>query len=150
LAKEVTIDQVNKYKDNTDKSIKPVRDLFKAGNYSCQYGAGPPRLALTADISLEKAKQVWEIYWQKNWAIKEVAKQQTIKTIKGQMWLLNPISSFWYSLRFEKDIFSTLIQGSASYVFDRWVDIFRQKRKQITAQFHDEVVLQIKQGFREQ
>lgn len=150
LAKEVTIDQVNKYKDNTDKSIKPIRDIFKSGNYACQYGAGPPRLALTADISLEKAKQVWEIYWQKNWAIKEVAKQQTIKTIKGQMWLLNPISGFWYSLRYEKDIFSTLIQGSASYVFDRWVDIFRQKRKQITAQFHDEVVLQIKLGHREQ
>jgi hypothetical protein len=150
LAGEVNELQISDYKSGTNKAIKPIRDIFKNGNYACQYGAGPPRLALTANISLKKAKQVWETYWKKNWAIKVVASEQTIKTVRGQMWLFNPISKFWYSLRYEKDIFSTLVQGSASYVFDEWVRLFRSKRPQITGQFHDEVVLTIKKGFREQ
>jgi len=89
---------------------------------------------------------VHKAYWDKNWAIKEVAKAQRVRTVKGQMWLFNPINHFWYSLRFEKDIFSTLVQGSASYVFDRWVSIFRKRRPQLTAQFHDECVLCVRIG----
>lgn len=65
------------------------------------------------------------------------------------MWLQNPINKFWYSLRYEKDIFSTLVQGSASYVFDLWVARFRSQRPQLTGQFHDEVVLTIKKGARD-
>ena len=149
LGEEVSEEQVAAYKDGSDKSIKPIRDIFKNGNYACQYGAGPQRLALTANISLEKAERVWEIYWNKNWAIKEVAKQQKVKTVRGQMWLFNPISHLWYSLRYEKDIFSTLVQGSASFVFDEWVKKFRAKRSQLTGQFHDEVVLEIRKGHRE-
>lgn len=149
LAKEVNEQQVQEYKSGTNKSIKPIRDIFKNGNYACQYGAGPARLALTADISLEKAEQVWKTYWEKNWAIKKVAEAQIVKTVGGQMWLYNPISMMWYSLRYEKDKFSTLIQGTASFVFDEWVRIFRLKRPQLTGQFHDEVVLEIKKGSRE-
>lgn len=114
-----------------------------------QYGAGPARLALTADISLEKAEQVWKTYWEKNWAIKKVAEEQIVKTIGGQMWLFNPISKLWYSLRYEKDKFSTLIQGTAAYVFDEWVRLFRSTRPQLTASFHDEIIIQIKKGNRE-
>lgn len=158
LAGEVTEAQVKQYKiDVLGKiktalmlSVKPIRDIFKNGNYACQYGAGPARLALTADISLKKAEQVWATYWKKNWAIKKVAEEQIVKTVNGQMWLFNPISKLWYSLRYEKDRFSTLIQGTASFVFDEWVRLFRLKRTQLTAQFHDEVVLQVKKGFRVQ
>lgn len=146
LAGSISLGAMQAYIDGTDKSIKPIRDIFKNGNYACQYGAGPARLALTANISLAEAKKVWETYWKKNWAIKEVSKAQRVKTIRGQMWLFNPISKFWYSLRYEKDIFSTLVQGSASYVFDLWVSIFRSKRPQLTGQFHDEVVLCIRKG----
>lgn len=149
MAGEVTEEQVEAYKAGTDKSIKPIRDIFKNGNYACQYLAGVARLALTAGISEKKARVVWEAYWKKNWAIKEVAKHQIVRTVDGQMWLKNPINGFWYSLRFEKDIFSTLVQGSASYVFDLWVQTFRRKRPQLTAQFHDEVVIEVKVGFRE-
>jgi len=150
LAGSISLAAMQAYINGSDKSIKPIRDIFKNGNYACQYGAGPARLALTANISLAEAKKVWETYWKKNWAIKEVAKEQRVRTVRGQMWLQNPINKFWYSLRFEKDIFSTLVQGSASYVFDRWVSIFRSTRTQLTAQFHDEVVLCIKNGFRKQ
>lgn len=150
LGEEVTQEQVEAYKSGTDKSIKPIRDIFKNGNYACQYGAMPPRLALTAHISLAKAKQVWEIYWKKNWAIKKAAEDQLVKKIDGEMWLLNPVNGFYYSLKYDKDRFSTLVQGTASYVFDEWIREFRTIRPQLTAQFHDEVVLQIKQGHREQ
>ncbi len=150
LAKEATPQQVNDYKSGTDtKTIKPIRNIFKNGNYACQYGAGPPKLALTANISLKKAEMVWKTYWEKNWAIKKVAKAQEVRTIKGQMWLHNPVNGFFYSLRYEKDIFSTLVQGTASYVFDEWVRLIRTKRPQLTAQFHDEVVLHIKLGNRD-
>lgn len=85
-----------------------------------------------------------------NWAIRAVAREQVTKEVEGQMWLKNPINGFWYSLRFEKDIFSTLVQGTASYVFDLWVETFRRKRPQLTAQFHDEVVLELREGEEEQ
>lgn len=147
-ASVITLLQVEKYKSEEDKSIKPIRDIFKNGNYACQYGAGPARLALTADISLKEAKKVWKAYWSKNWAIKEVAKHQRVKKVDGQLWLFNPISEFWYSLRYEKDIFSTLVQGSAAYVFDLWVDKVREKRSQLTAQFHDELVACLRLGHR--
>lgn len=148
-AGEITTEQKDAYVAGTDKSIKPIRDIFKNGNYACQYGAMPPRLALTANINLKKAKQVWEAYWKKNWAIKEAAKAQQVRSIKGQMWLVNPVNGFLYSLRNEKDIFSTLVQGTASYVFDMWVKNFRSKRPQLTAQFHDEVVIEVKKNHRE-
>jgi hypothetical protein len=144
LAGSISLDAMQAYINGTDKSIKPIRDIFKNGNYACQYGAGPPRLALTADISLMEAKKVHAAYWEKNWAIKEVAKAQRVRKVKGQMWLQNPINKYWYALRTEKDIFSTLVQGSASYVFDRWLSIFRAIRPQLTAQFHDECVLCIR------
>lgn len=146
MAKEISHEAMMAYIDGTDKSIKPIRDIFKNGNYACQYGAMPKRLSLTADISLAEAKKVWKAYWDKNWAIKKVAEDQYVKTVNGQMWLLNPISGFFYSLRFEKDRFSTLVQGSAAYVFDLWLMEIRKKRSQLTATFHDELVLCIKKA----
>lgn len=148
-AKVVTLVQVNKYKSGEDKSIKPIRDIYKTGNYALQYQCGVSRLALSIGCSEKDAQKIYDAYWKRNWAIKEVAKAQTVKTVSGQMWLKNPINGFYYSLRYEKDIFSTLVQGSASYVFDMWVREFRKTRDQLTGQFHDEVIICIKQGFEE-
>ncbi len=149
-AGEVSAIAIEAYKVGTDKSIKPIRDIFKNGNYACQYGAGPERIALTANISLKKARQVWKAYWEKNWAIKEVAKDQKVKKVRGQKWLYNPVNHFYYFLREDKDIFSTLVQGTADYVFNVWIKFVRQKRSQLTAQFHDEIVQEVKKGFRQQ
>lgn len=129
--------------------LKSIRSIAKNGNYACQYGAGPARIALTANISLEQAQIVHEGYWKLNWAIKKVAEEQKVKVVDGQKWLFNPISKFWYSLREEKDRFSTLVQGTAAYVFDEWVREIRKKRPQLTAQFHDEIVLSIRDGYQE-
>lgn len=147
-AGSITYEQMMAYVTKEDqKTIKGIRDIFKNGNYACQYGAGVSRLAITAKVSHEEAAKVHKAYWEKNWAIKVVAQEQVVKTVNGQMWLLNPISKIWYSLRFEKDIFSTLVQGTASYVFDLWVQNILQERPQLTGQFHDEIIIQVKQGF---
>lgn len=132
------------------KRTKPVRDIAKNGNYACQYGAGPPRLVLTCGISLDAARTLHAAYWQLNWAIKKVASVQVTKIIDDQMWLLNPVSGFWYSLRYEKDIFSTLVQGTASYCFDLWVEYVLAEREQLTGQFHDEFIICIKEGSQKQ
>jgi hypothetical protein len=150
-AEKITPAQMQAYKDGTDKSIKPTRDIFKNGNYACQYGAFPPRLVLTCDISLEEAKQVFEAYWKKNWAIKEISKQQEVKKLEdGTMWLKNPINGFYYSLRSDKDRFSTLVQGTASYVFDIWVKEVLTKTERLIGQFHDEIILLVKEGYRKE
>lgn len=145
LAGMMSVDDILEYK--TDKKgeakWKPVRSIAKNGNYACQYGAGVPRLMLTCSIEKDAAEKLHEAYWKLNWAIKVVADEQKTTELDGQMWLFNPISQLWYSLRAKKDIFSTLVQGTASFVFDQWVMEILERRRQLTAQFHDEVVLEI-------
>lgn len=132
------------------KAIKLVRDIMKNVNYACQYGAGPPRISKTGGISLKEARELHKIYWQRNWAIKEVAAQQEVKMVNKLMWIYNPVSGFWYYLKYDKDRFSTLVQGTASYCFDTWVGFILEKRPQLTATFHDEGVWTIKKGFRKE
>lgn len=146
----MTQEQADAYKRKEDLSTKPIRDIAKNGNYACQYNAHPPRLSITCGITLDKAKELFEGYWELNWAIKKVAAQQKVKTIDEEMWLQNPINNFWYSLRKDNDRFSTLIQGTASYVFDLWINRVLSRRPQITAQFHDEGVWTVKKGFRKE
>jgi len=73
---------------------------------------------------------VLEVYWKRNKSILDVENALKIKQIGTQMWLLNPISKFWYSLRSDKDKFSTLNQGTGSYIFDR-TGIFERAHKDL-------------------
>ncbi len=132
------------------KLLKTVRGIEKNTNYAGVYGAGPPRIAETAGISIKEAQAIHKVYWERNWSVKAVANSCKVKTIDGQMWLYNPVSTFWYSLRHEKDRFSTLNQGTGVYCFDTYVSFVRKQRDQLTAQFHDEIVLCVKKGFREE
>jgi DNA polymerase I-like protein with 3'-5' exonuclease and polymerase domains len=128
------------------KNLKPIRKNFKAANYACIYGVGSETLGRTLGISPADAQKLIDAYWGRNWAVTEVVKSIETKRIGKEMWLKNPVSGFWYSLRAEKDIFSTLNQGTGVYCFDLWVMKFRAKRPQLTGQFHDEVILCIKNG----
>ena len=72
------------------------------------------------------------------------------------MWQQNPVNKFWYSLRTEKDRFSTLCQGTGAYVFDIWcnniIAICNERYgcdPLLSGQFHDELILQVKKGYRE-
>jgi hypothetical protein len=93
------------------KRISGIRKDSKQVNFSAVYGVGPPKLSLTTGWTMEKAKNLLQIYWQRNWSVKKIASNTTHKTVDDQMWLWNPVSQFWYSLRWEKDKFSTLNQG---------------------------------------
>jgi hypothetical protein len=54
--------------------------------------------------------------------------------------------NFWYSLRSEKDRFSTLNQGTGVFCFDTWVAICRKNGIKAIGQFHDEIIAVVKLG----
>ena len=128
------------------KKIKKVRKKFKPVNYSAVYGVGVPKLSRTTGMIPSEAKVLLEAYWDRNWAVKQFAKDQKVKTVAGQMWVRNPVNGFWYTLRYEKDIFSTLNQGTGAYCFDQWVAHYMTRRPNILGQFHDESINQVKKG----
>lgn len=131
------------------KDLKPIRTEYKTANYACIYGVGAAKLARELKISKKRAQQLIEAYWKRNWSIRKLAEDTRVKTLNGEMWLFNPVSKFWYSLRYEKDIFSTLNQSTGVYCFDSWLKEVVKRRKQLTAQFHDEGAWEIKKGNRD-
>lgn len=150
-ADALSVDQVVEYKkaESKDKVVKDIRHVHKQGNYACQYGAQVPRLALTIGCSRDTAQKIYDAYWKRNWAINKAAEAQIVKVSNGTKWLFNPISKFWYSLRHEKDRFSTLVQGSGVYAFDLWLEFVRDGGPPTIGQFHDEFVTIIRMGRRE-
>jgi len=118
--------------------LKPIRDIYKMANYSCIYGVGATKLADATGLSVKEAKEVIEKYWDRNWSIKQLPNDMIVKNVDGQQWLLNPLNKFWYSIRAEKDIFSTLNQGTGAYVFDCWVKIMMREGITPFLQYHDE------------
>lgn len=163
LAGLLTQKQAQEHKDGI-KSYKQERNLAKTVNFAGIYGAGPPKIASSTGMSLEQAKTLHKTYWERNKAVKQVVENLTIKvffkdgsvktfkekvlenSIKSkeiqesdidQMWLFQPVSKFWYSLRYLKDCFSTCNQGTAVYVFDLWVKELRNRGIKINFQYHD-------------
>lgn len=128
----------------------PLRKVYKAVNYASVYGAGAATIARSAGVSKQQGALLREAYWKKNWSVKAVAESRRVKTVFGQKWVFNEVSKFWYSLRHDKDIFSTTNQGTGVYCFDIWIKHIFSERKQLSGQFHDEVILEVKKGHREQ
>lgn len=134
------------------KHLDEVRGSGKATNYACQYGAGPETIARTAKIPLPLARKLHKAYHKMNWSIAEIAKKMLVKNTSFGMWQWNPISKYWYSLRSEKDRFSTLIQGSGAYVLDLWLyhcERLAKKRGlgwELLGQFHDELIISFDEG----
>lgn len=132
------------------KGLKRVRAVGKKVNYTAVYGAGGAAIGRAAGQSKQKGEALKEVYWKRNWSVLAIAAEQIVKKCLGGMWLFNPVSELWYSLRYEKDRFSTLNQGTGVYCFDKWIMEFRKTRPQLTGQMHDEVILTVKKGYREQ
>lgn len=123
--------------------IKSKRDVGKTLNYALIYGSGVATIMRSTGLSKEEATAGREGYWELNKSVIAIAEEQVIIDDKGGLkWLINPINGFLYNIRSEKDIFSTLAQGSGSFMFDMWVDRVLTKmerkwgRKTLTAQFH--------------
>ena len=141
----ITQDDIDKH-NSGQRSLKSLRKNYKVVNYSATYGVGAAKLARETGMKQKEAKTLLEAFWSRNWAIERVASTLRVRELFGGMWLKNPVSGFWYSLRSEKDRFSTLNQGTGVFCFDTWVSFCRSEGIKSIGQFHDEVIALVKKG----
>jgi hypothetical protein len=146
-AGKVTQEDIDRYAKGEAPELKPLRSKFKATNYSAIYGVGAPKLARETGMTQKEAQELLKAYWERNWAVENLSKDQYVKTLKdGSMWLKNPVSGFYYSLRYDKDRFSTTNQGLGVYIFDSWLMRLRKKGIKVSLQYHDEVLFSVPKG----
>lgn len=144
----LTREQAQEHKDKT-KDHSKVRHIYKTANYLLTYGGGAEKLSKAAGISVKQAKEVKQAYWKRNWAIKKASAMWERKVTSTGTWVLNPVSGLWLSLRNEKDTFSVVNSSTGVWCFDAWIREILNNREQITAQYHDEIILEILKGNRE-
>lgn len=150
FANACTQDEIDEYNDGISEAVSkltPMRKKFKAANYSCVYGVGKVTMNRQTGIPLKEAAALIKAYWDRNWSIKKVGTTQTTKTLKdGSLWVLNPVSGFWMSLRNFKDVFSTLNQSTGVFVFDTWTLYVLQEGLPVIMQYHDEFLGYVPKG----
>lgn len=122
------------------KAITAVRKKAKVVTYSATYGVGKVKLARSTGMSEEEAAKLLKAFWELNWAVKRVAETATIRKIGGQMWVYNPVSRFWISLRYERDAFSSLNQSTGVFCFDSWLAQLWKRGVKGSFQAHDEIL----------
>jgi len=132
------------------KRVSSVRKKSKVTNYSATYGVGKAKLSRSTGMSTEEADKLLEAFWKMNWSVKAVAEKAQVRRIGGKMWLYNPVSRFWISLRNDRDVFSSLNQSTGVFCFDSWLAHCWAKGIRGVAQFHDETVVQILIGSNEE
>ena len=126
-----------------------IRHAGKSTNYAATYGAQPATIARAAGVDISVGEKLFDAYWSRNSALIKIADSCRVKSHGGLKWLWNPVANLWVTLSNEKDKFSTLNQSTGTYCFDRWVYHILDQREQLTAQFHDEVILELQVGNRE-
>ena len=141
----ITQGDIDKH-NSGERSLKALRKNYKVVNYSATYGVGAPKLARETGMTKGEAKVLLEAFWSRNWAIEKVAKNLRVRELFGGMWLKNPVSGFWHSLRSDKDRFSTLNQSTGVYCFDSWVKECRGMGLETIGQFHDEIIVLTRGG----
>jgi len=120
--------------------INAIRNKSKTTSYSALYGIGNKKLAKELKISEKEAQQLLDGYWKLNDAVKVFSNSCETKTVRGQLWVLNPGNGYWYTLRKEFDIFSTVNQGFGSYLHILWCRNVRSLGVKIVGNFHDEIL----------
>lgn len=131
------------------KAIGLIRHGGKSTNYAATYGATGPTIARSAGVSNDIGDTLYKAYWKRNWSLAAIADECIVKQSRGMKWLWNPVARLWIFLKADKDKFSTLNQSTGTYCFDRWLFYVLEQRPQLTAQFHDELIVNIKKGHRE-
>lgn len=126
-----------------------MRNKTKIINFSALYGISKDTLARNANMKVKEAQKLLDIYWKRNFAVKQFVKSCITKEAGGKTWVLNPISGFWLSLRTERDIFSTVNQSSAVFVFDTWLKNIREQKIEVALQYHDEILFNVLDGHKE-
>jgi DNA polymerase I-like protein with 3'-5' exonuclease and polymerase domains len=138
------------------KRLDSVRAIGKSASYSLQYGAGVKTVARACKVSERVAKKLHEGYNNLNWSVPKIASMMITKKTSFGTFQVNPVNKLWYSLRSDKDKFSTLVQGTAAYVFDIWLYqcyILAKKRDIewcLLAQQHDDQAVELDEGMQEQ
>lgn len=142
--------------DDKFHSLDLIRAIGKGAGYSLQYGAGVKTVARSCKVSEKVAKKLHAGYNKLNWSVAKIASLMVTKKTSFGEWQINPVNKFWYSLRNEKDRFSTLVQGTAAYVFDIWLYQCNQLAKKrgipynLMCQFHDDMAIRLNDGEQEQ
>jgi len=133
------------------KKVAAARQIAKGAGYALQYGSGAATVARTAGVLLKDAEVICSSYHDLNWSIGVIAENTKTKKANGMTWQLNPVNNLWYWLKSDKDRFSTLCQGTGSYICDLWIecchDLCRAKYgidAPIVGEFHDELIMRIK------
>lgn len=137
FAGKVTQEDIDKH-NSKELSLGSLRKKFKVTNYSATYKIGAAKLARDLRIPKKEAQELLDAFWKRNWSVVKVAEDCEVKVVGPYMWLRNPVSGFWHSLRYDKDRFSTLNQSTGVYCFDTWLYFVRQAGIAINFQFHDE------------
>lgn len=157
-AGKVTDEEVQLYvehKDDDDlggnlaeviRQVAGVRKKFKPVNYASVYGVGKVKLSRTTGMPESECAALIKAYWDRNWSVKKVAEDQKVRMVGKKMWLYNPVSRFWISLRYEKDIFSSLNQSTGVFCFDTWLAHCWSKGIKGIGQFHDETITRFKKS----
>lgn len=141
----ITQDDIDKH-NSGERSLKALRKNYKVVNYSATYGVGKSTLARNTGMSESEAQALLDAFWSRNWSVEKVSKDARVRTLFGSDWLFNPVSGFWYSLRSDKDRFSTLNQSTGVYCFDTWLYECRLRGLKTIGQFHDETIVLTKEG----
>lgn len=130
--------------ESTDQLLEELdqqRTQAKTTTYSALYGVGAPKLSKELGVSETRARSLLDAYWKVNWAVKAFADSCKWKTdTEGQMWVLNPINGYWYSLRNTKDIFSVVNQSAGDFIFTMWQHFLMQEGVVLHGGFHDEII----------
>ena len=132
----ITEDERDEFHEKLDK----IRHNAKTTNYSAMYGVGAYKLSKELDITTKEAKVLIDAYWKKNWSVRHFASRCKTKVVDGQSWVLNPLNNYWYSLRNEKDIFSTVNQSAGDYIFSLWQHNLMNVGVILRGGFHDEIL----------
>lgn len=142
------------------KVISKARGKGKNSNYALQYSCGIKTLARTAGVSETVAKKISKAYKSMNWSIDKIASDQVIKKTSHGVYQMNPFNNIWYHLKTDKDRFSTLVQGTGSYILDLWLGFQFNLRKDpkygigvgganLLATAHDEQIIEFKEEFKD-
>ena len=123
------------------EELNQLRSRAKTVTYSALYGVGKNKLAKEIGVKPAEAKKFLDAYWDIHWSVKKFASSCRVRTIDDQMWVKNPLNGYWYSLRYEKDIFSTINQGTGDFIFTMWEYFLIQEGVTIRGGFHDEVII---------
>ena len=145
----ITQDDIDKH-NSGERSLKALRKNYKVVNYSATYGVGAAKLSRETGMTKNEAQTLLDAFWSRNWSVQKVAEGLRVRELFGSMWVQNPVSKFWYSLRSDKDRFSTLNQGTGVFCFDSWVAMCRKNGIKTIGQFHDEIIALVKEGEEQQ